>query len=138
MSGVIDDNGQQWEHCNACYKYVRIDRLMYEPPSSEHEYGRDLCPQCAKHVENAMGTMQQLQTTGDSKMQSKIKLHPSITIDRLMQLSGENENDLGTNGICTVCGEEQSGVEPDARGYGCESCGAPTVYGVEELLMHMI
>jgi hypothetical protein len=27
-------------------------------------------------------------------------------------------------------------VEPDARKYECESCGANSVYGAEELLMH--
>ena len=38
-------------------------------------------------------------------------------------------------GICTACGYEQEGVEPDARKYKCESCSQPKVYGAEELLM---
>ena len=38
-------------------------------------------------------------------------------------------------GICLNCGEEQGGCEPDARRYKCESCGAHTVYGAEELIM---
>ena len=38
-------------------------------------------------------------------------------------------------GICIACGGEQEGVEPDARGYECESCGKNKVYGAEELLM---
>jgi hypothetical protein len=38
-------------------------------------------------------------------------------------------------GICIACGEEQEGVEPDARRYECESCGKHKVYGAEELLM---
>lgn len=38
-------------------------------------------------------------------------------------------------GICLACGDEQEGVEPDARKYKCESCGADKVYGAEELLM---
>lgn len=38
-------------------------------------------------------------------------------------------------GFCLACGEEAYGVEPDARGYECESCGAHEVYGAEELLM---
>ena len=37
-------------------------------------------------------------------------------------------------GFCTACGAEHYGVEPDARGYTCEVCGAPAVYGAEELL----
>jgi hypothetical protein len=38
-------------------------------------------------------------------------------------------------GFCLACGFEQDGVEPDARGYDCEACGEPRVYGAEELLM---
>lgn len=38
-------------------------------------------------------------------------------------------------GVCISCGEEQYGVEPDARGYTCEGCGAPKVYGAEEIVM---
>jgi len=39
------------------------------------------------------------------------------------------------NGACLACGEIQyGGVEPDARGHVCESCGQPKVYGFEELL----
>lgn len=37
-------------------------------------------------------------------------------------------------GFCLACGEEASGVEPDARGYECEACGAKKVYGAEECL----
>lgn len=38
-------------------------------------------------------------------------------------------------GFCLACGNTQSGVEPDARKYECESCGAPKVYGAEELVL---
>ena len=38
-------------------------------------------------------------------------------------------------GFCLECGEEAYGVEPDARQYKCESCGAMAVYGAEECLM---
>ena len=38
-------------------------------------------------------------------------------------------------GFCIACGEEASGVEPDARKYECESCGEKQVYGAEELVM---
>jgi hypothetical protein len=42
---------------------------------------------------------------------------------------------LDDPGFCLVCGLECGGVEPDARNYTCESCGAEQVFGVEELLM---
>jgi len=40
------------------------------------------------------------------------------------------------DGFCTTCNEvTNSGVEPDARRYECESCGQRTVYGMEEALL---
>lgn len=38
-------------------------------------------------------------------------------------------------GKCRACGEKCDGVEPDARKYKCEACGAREVYGMEELLI---
>ena len=39
-------------------------------------------------------------------------------------------------GVCIECKEiTNSGVEPDARAYECESCGRRTVYGMEEALL---
>jgi len=38
-------------------------------------------------------------------------------------------------GFCLGCGDTQTGCEPDARRYTCESCGAAKVYGAEELAM---
>lgn len=42
---------------------------------------------------------------------------------------------LDNPGFCIACGEDADGCEPDARGYECESCGRPKVYGAEELLL---
>lgn len=41
----------------------------------------------------------------------------------------------GYGGFCLACGVEAYGVEPDARKYTCEYCGAAKVYGAEELVM---
>ena len=41
----------------------------------------------------------------------------------------------GSMGICLECGELAYGVEPDARGYVCESCDASAVHGLEEALI---
>lgn len=46
MSGVIDENGVQWEHCAVCGEFVRIEDLLYEPPSVRFKYGRDIGPCC--------------------------------------------------------------------------------------------
>ena len=42
MSGVIDESGQQWEHCNGCGKFVRIENLGYLKTTPA-----DLCVSCA-------------------------------------------------------------------------------------------
>ena len=46
MSGVILGDGVQWERCNGCGKYCRLDEMRYEKPSTEHKHGRDMCPRC--------------------------------------------------------------------------------------------
>lgn len=38
-------------------------------------------------------------------------------------------------GFCLSCGAEAPNVEPDARRYRCPECGAPKVYGGEELAL---
>ena len=38
-------------------------------------------------------------------------------------------------GFCLACGDECEGVEPDARKYQCDACGAHKVYGAEELMI---
>ena len=44
------------------------------------------------------------------------------------------EADDGT-GFCLACGDQASGVEPDARNYECQACGRNRVFGAEEILM---
>ena len=44
----------------------------------------------------------------------------------------ENED---SPGFCLGCGEFTTGVEPDARRYRCDDCGASLVFGCEELLI---
>lgn len=54
-----------------------------------------------------------------------------ISLDDIMAAVESDEN----LGFCLACGDEAYNVEPDARKYECESCGAKQVYGAEELLM---
>jgi hypothetical protein len=61
------------------------------------------------------------------------RLYAKLTLDQVMEAAEKND---GT-GFCIACGEEASGVEPDAHEYECESCGAKKVYGAEELLILM-
>ncbi len=56
-----------------------------------------------------------------------------VSLDQVMAAVEDDDN----SGFCLACGEQAFGVEPDARKYVCESCGASKVYGAEELLMMM-
>lgn len=63
-----------------------------------------------------------------------MKIHKSVTVDRVMEAVERHNSSLDNPGICIKCGEDAEGCEPDARGYECESCGEKGVYGAEELL----
>lgn len=45
--GVVDSNGQQWETCNGCSKYTKLEGLGYQKPNTVYKHGRDLCVKCA-------------------------------------------------------------------------------------------
>ncbi len=61
-----------------------------------------------------------------------------VTLERVLEAVGRSTTSLDNPGFCLACGAEAEGVEPDARRYICEECGAPRVYGAEELLMRMV
>lgn len=54
-----------------------------------------------------------------------------ITRDQVIRLVKDDNN----SGLCLACGDESSGLEPDARQCKCEACGEYTLYGAEEVLM---
>jgi len=56
---------------------------------------------------------------------------PKVTVDQIVAAVEADEN----IGFCLACGAEHMGIEPDARRYECEECGARKVYGAEELLL---
>jgi predicted RNA-binding Zn-ribbon protein involved in translation (DUF1610 family) len=66
-----------------------------------------------------------------------MKLHESITADRVCELVEESMFGMANPGICIACGEETDGCEPDARNYLCDNCGERQVFGAEELLLYM-
>ncbi len=67
-----------------------------------------------------------------------LQLHSSVTVDRVVASVEQRRSSLDDPGFCILCGVEAYGVEPDARRYPCESCGADQVYGDEELLLHLV
>ena len=68
-----------------------------------------------------------------------MKIHKSITIDRICDAVERQTFGLENPGFCIKCGEEREGCEPDAQKYPCENeeCRARAVYGAEELLLHV-
>lgn len=53
------------------------------------------------------------------------------SIETLMDVvEGDN-----STGFCLACGEPNHGIEPDMRKGRCEHCGAPKVYGAEQLIL---
>ena len=55
----------------------------------------------------------------------------ALTVGRIMEAVESGD----CVGFCLGCGADAYGVEPDARKYECEECGAEKVYGAEELLI---
>ena len=66
-----------------------------------------------------------------------MKMHESVTAERVMEATQRRTTTLDNPGFCIECGNEQDGCEPDARRYACTQCGQRAVYGAEELLFHL-
>ena len=67
-----------------------------------------------------------------------MKMHPSITADRVVDAVERRMRSLDNPGFCVLCGEDADGCEPDARKYPCEHCGKRGVYGADELLLFLV
>lgn len=53
-----------------------------------------------------------------------------LSVDQYTELCGSY------GGFCLACESEvSSSIEPDARNYKCDECGANQVFGIEELLL---
>ena len=67
-----------------------------------------------------------------------MKIHPSVTMERVCEAVARRVTTLDNPGFCVACGEEAMGCEPDAERYECEACGAKRVYGADVLLMMLM
>jgi len=63
------------------------------------------------------------------------RIHPSITITRIMAALEDAASSTENPGFCFACGEDASGCEPDMRHGECECCDATQVFGAEEALI---
>ena len=66
-----------------------------------------------------------------------MKMHKSITPERVTAAVEEQMATLSDPGFCIACGDDADQCEPDAQNYKCESCGENKVFGAEELLFHL-
>jgi len=66
-----------------------------------------------------------------------MKMHKSITPNKVMEAVKREMFGTDNPGFCITCGKEAKGCEPDARNYECEACGKREVFGAQELLMHL-
>ncbi len=62
-----------------------------------------------------------------------MKIHPSITLERIGKAREAQFTTLANPGFCIACGADADGCEPDARNYECEECGKLKVFGAQEL-----
>ena len=63
-----------------------------------------------------------------------MKIHPSITEDRVIEAVERYNSTLDNPGFCLACGEDAEGCEPDAENYECAHCGERQVMGAEAVL----
>ena len=59
-----------------------------------------------------------------------------VTLKLSESILNSVENDE-EKGYCLMCGLEQHGVEPDARGRRCNACAEKAVFGAQELLVYL-
>ena len=65
-----------------------------------------------------------------------MKMHESITVERLEVLIIESVPYMDDAGVCVECGAGRHGYSPlAAQGALCEECGAEAVWGASELLI---
>lgn len=55
----------------------------------------------------------------------------NLDMAEVMDAAEQDEN----AGFCTECGAYHEGIEPDARNYECENCGARAVFGAEQIIL---
>lgn len=56
-----------------------------------------------------------------------------LTRDQILEAVSRDDY----TGLCTACGDESTGIEPDAQKCKCDNCGEYAVFGAEELVIRI-
>jgi hypothetical protein len=67
-----------------------------------------------------------------------MRMHKSITVDRVHDACMEQMFGLEDPGFCVACGGDVEGVKPETCKRKCEHCGRKAVFGAQELLLTMV
>jgi hypothetical protein len=66
-----------------------------------------------------------------------MKMHNSITPERILGAVKSSMFDNEHIGFCVACGEEFTNIEPDLREGICKICKQPKVFGAESILPYL-
>jgi hypothetical protein len=114
---------------------VRFKPTTYQPNGELHSYGWKLYAKLkpevtpAEHVAKLVARIR----SGESKWNIVEGGPAPVIISQARIMRAVESGD--SVGFCRECGHETDGVEPDARNYRCDHCGAMAVYGAEEMLI---
>ncbi len=67
-----------------------------------------------------------------------MRVHDSITEERVLEAVERTMWDLDMPGFCKACGADVGNIEPDADDVECDQCGSPSVIGAEQLLLELV
>ena len=66
-----------------------------------------------------------------------MKIHESVTLDRITDAVKSQMFGLENPGFCLSCGADHDSCEPDACNYKCYECEKSQVFGASEVLLMM-
>ena len=71
------------------------------------------------------------------KRRPALTVHPSVTLERCMELAKAGLLDLESPGLCISCGSEAGGVDPGNSPMRCPVCQQIAIYSAEDLVLRL-
>ena len=73
-----------------------------------------------------------------TKLRRRSKLHPSVTLARVLKEYNRYAARLTTGGVCIACGCDTEVCPPDAKDLECWVCGKLSVWGPKTLMAELV